>query len=82
MEPILFNSLTIYGPLGLMVLGLGWTVVYLWKALQASQTDKFDVLRTQLSTEVATQEKYVKLCMQLDHTLEGLAEKLSHVTKD
>ena len=79
---MLEESLLVYGPLGVMVVGLGWAVVYLWKALQSANAQMITLLQGQIKNEEDMQVNYTKLCMQLQHSLEILTERLSHVTTE
>ncbi len=69
-----------YGPLGVMVLGLGTVVVYLWKQLMASHAAEKALLRESLETETEMSIKYLELCIQLNHSLELLTEKIGNGT--
>jgi len=82
MEPILSETLIVYGPLGIMVVGLGWAVIYLWRSLQSAHEKMISLLQTQLANEATMQANYTKLCIQLQHSLEVLTERLAHVTTD
>lgn len=69
-----------YGPLGAMVLGLGTAVVYLWKKLMEAHKSELSLLRESLETETEMSIKYLELCVQLNHSLELLTEKIGNGT--
>lgn len=69
-----------YGPLGAMVLGLGTTVVYLWRKLMEAHKVQMALLKDSLENETEMNIKYLELCVQLNHSLELLTEKIGNGT--
>jgi len=83
MEPITLESVLLaYGPLGVMVIGLAMVVLRLWKELNTCRNTLMRVLQEQIEHEATMRVEHNKLIMQIDRSLEILAERLANVKQD
>jgi len=83
------DILLVYGPLGVMVVGLSATVIHLWKALQKlqdcykkqlaeSHERELELHRQMMVYEKEMTQKYLELYLRFEKTFNLFGERLRH----